>query len=237
MKARLSLAFLLLVGSLAAQLQPGSIFRQQTANALVSATDLAVPPAARRELNKAATLIEKQDFSKAAQRLNQAIAIYPEYASAYNNLGVVYSRLGDTTREKGALEKAISIDDHFALAYANLGRMYLSNQNFTHAEGLLGKASSLNPTDTISLTLLSYCQLLQQHFDDAIATARKAHAMAGDHALVHRVAANAFERKHDASSAIAELESFLQEQPTGTTAEESRQELQVLRSLSVSPTK
>ena len=116
MKARISLAFLLLVGSSSAQLQSGGILRQQTARALVSATDLAVPPAARRELDGAATLIEKQDFSKAAQRLNRAIAIYPEYASAYNNLAVVYSRLGDIAREKDALEKAISIDDHFALA-------------------------------------------------------------------------------------------------------------------------
>jgi tetratricopeptide (TPR) repeat protein len=229
MKARVLLAFSLLVGSLSAQLQTGSMFRQQPASALVSAEELAVPPSARREFDKAIGLMEKQDFIEAAQRLNQAIVIYPDYASAYNNLAVVYSRLGDSTREQRALEKAIRIDDHFALAYVNQGRMYLSNQNFTNAELALGKASSLNPNDTASLTLLSYCQLMQQRFEDAIATARKAHALPGEHALVHRIAANAFERKQDASGAIAELELFLKEQPTGSTAEKSRQELQRLR--------
>lgn len=229
MKARVLVAFSLLVGSLSAQLETGGVGRQQIASALVSASDLAVPSSARKELNRASGLITRQEFSKAEERLNRALAIYPNYATAYNNLAVVYSQLGDITREQQALEKAVGIDDHFALAYLNLGRVYISNHSFPNAETALAKASSLNPTDTMSLMLLSYCQLMAGHFDDVVATSRKAHTLPGNHALVHRAAANAFERKHDASSAIAELEFLLREEPTGRIAEEARKELAILQ--------
>lgn len=237
MKARALVAFSLLVGSLSAQLETGTPGRQQIASALVSAADLAVPSSARKELNRASGLIARQEFSKAEQRLNKALGIYPNYATAYNNLAVVYSRLGDATREQQALEKAVSIDDHFALAYLNLGRVYISNENFSNAETVLAKASRLNAADTMSLMLLSYSQLMLGHFDDVIATSRQAHTLPGIHALVHRAAANAFERKQDASSAIAELEFFLKEEPTGTTAEETRKELATLRNFVATATK
>lgn len=234
MKGRVLVAFSLLVGSLSAQLETG---RQQIAGALVSASDLAVPSNARKELNRARGLIARQEFSKAEERLNRALAIYPNYATAYNNLAVVYSRLGDSTCEQQALEKAVSIDDHFALAYVNLGRVYISKQNFSNAETVLAKASKLNPADTMSLVLLSYSQLMLGHFDDVIATSRRAHQLPGDHIFVHRVAANAFERTHDASSAIAELEFLLKEEPTGSIAEEARKELAILRNFVATSTK
>jgi Flp pilus assembly protein TadD len=237
MKGRVLLAFTLLVGSLSAQLETGSLEQQQIASALVSAADLAVPSSARKELNKASGLIARQEFSKAEQRLNKALAIYPNYATAYNNLAVVFSQIGDVTREQQVLEKAVSIDDHFALAYLNLGRLYISNHNFPNAETVLAKASRLNPTDTTSLMLLSYSQLILGHFDDVIATSRKAHTLAGEHALVHRTAANAFEREHDVLNAIAELELFLKEQPSGVSAEEARRELAILRNFVATATK
>jgi len=237
MKGRVLFAFLLLVGSLCAQLENRSIARQQIASGLVSTTDLSVPSGARRELDKARGLIAREDFANAEQRLHKAIAIYPNYATAYNNLAVVYSELGDITREQQALEKAVGIDDHFALAYVNLGRMYLSKQNFAGAENALDKASSLTPTDSVTLMLLSYCQLMLRHFDDAIATSRRAHMLPGDHALVHQVAANAFEHKQDAASAISELELFLKEHPRGSSADESRTELGILRGLGATATK
>jgi len=63
------------------------------ASAFVSVRDLGVPSSAEKEFDKASRLISKQDWAKAAGRLQKAIAIYPSYASAYNNLGAVYSHM------------------------------------------------------------------------------------------------------------------------------------------------
>jgi hypothetical protein len=200
-------------------------------NGLVSASGLGVPTRARKEFEKATELIAKQELAQAVERLNKAIALYPAYAVAYNNLGVIYSRLGDTGREKEALQKAISVNDHFALAFVNLGRMEIASGDFADAETALGKACAFDPTDPMTLILLSYAEFMDKHFDDAIAVSRKAHALEKPHAFVHRVAARSFEQERKGANAIAELEMFLKEEPPGPRADAARKELEVVKAV------
>ena len=196
-----------------------------TANPLVSAVDLGVPIRAQKEFDKANGLMAKQNFSKAMESLNRAITIYPSYANAYNNLGVIYAREGDHVHEREALQKAISINDHFAPAYVNLGRLDISTNDFPGAEAALNKAAAYDPTDAMTLVLLTYAEFMNHHLDETIATSRKAHTLQGAHAFVHQVAARAYEQKRDGASAIGELQQFLQEEPTGSRADIARKEL------------
>ena len=201
------------------------------ASAFVSASDLGVPSRARKEFDRANELIAKQELAQAIQRLNKAISIYPSYAVAYNNLAVLYARLGESAREREALQKAISLNDHFALAYVNLGRMNLAAGDFPAAESALVKASEFDPADPMALILLSWAEFNQRHFDEVVATARKAHALGKPHAFVHRVAARAFEQLQQGANAIAELEAFLQEEPTGPRADAARKELKTVKTI------
>jgi TPR repeat len=198
-------------------------------NGLVSTSGLGVPNRARKEFEKANELIARQELAQAIERLNKAIALYPAYAVAYNNLGVIYSRLGDTAREKEALQKAISVNDHFALAFVNLGRMEIASGDFPDAETALSKACAFDPTDPMTLILLSYAEFMDKHFDEAIAVSRKAHALEKPHAFVHRVAARSFEQERNGASAIAELEMYLKEEPPGPRADAAHRELDVVK--------
>ena len=198
-------------------------------NAFVSTSELGVPGRARKEFDKANELAGKQDFTQAIQKLNKAISIYPAYAMAYNNLGVIYSRLGDRVREHEALEKAISLNDHLALAYANLGRMSLVSGEFKEAQMALHKASTFDPADPMTLILLAYAEFKDQRFDEALATTRRAHTMDKFHAFAHRVAARVLEQQGQGASAIAELELFLKEAPAGPGADSARQELETVK--------
>jgi tetratricopeptide (TPR) repeat protein len=201
---------------------PGSTF--------VSASDLAVPSRARKELDRSNELIQKGEIKQAIDRLNKAIAIYPQYALAYNNLGVLYSRLGDRVHENEVLQKAISVNPNFALAYVNLGRMDMQANDYAAAEAAFSKALSFNPTDEITLILLSYSEFMDRSFDQAIATSRKAHALDRPHAFAHRVAARAFEEQKKGANAIAELEMFLKEEPSSSRADDARHEIEVVKS-------
>jgi tetratricopeptide (TPR) repeat protein len=199
--------------------------------ASISAADLRIPAKAQKEFDRANELISRQDYAKAIQTLNHAIAIYPDYAAAYNNLGTIYSKLGDRAHEREALEKAISINDHLATAYMNLARMDMTAGDFASAEAELKKASSSDPLDGITLVLLAYSEFMEHHFDDAIATSRKAHTLESAHAFAHQVAARAFEQKRDDANAIAELELFLKEEPSGQRADSARKELASLQAI------
>src|SRR5271170_3476593 len=196
--------------------------------ASISAADLAIPAKAQKEFDKSNQFMDRHDFTKAIQHLHTAIAMYPAYAGAYNNLGVIYARLGDRALEGEALQKAIGINDHFAPAYVNLARMSIAAGDFPAAESTLNKASSLDPTDAMTLVLLACSEFMEKKFDQAIAASRKAHALSGPHAFVHEVAARSYAQKRDAASAITELEQFLKEEPEGERADAARKELAAL---------
>lgn len=201
------------------------------ASSFVSASDLAIPSRARKEFDRATELIRKQEMAEAIQKLNKAIALYPAYAIAYNNLAVIYARLGDRVREDEALQKALSLNPHLALAYVNLGRMNISTGKFPAAETALNRAATFNPTDPVALILLCYAEFMDNGFEAAIATSRKAHSLGKPHSFVHRVAARAFEQEKRGASAVTELELFLKEEPSGPRADAARKELEVVKAV------
>ncbi len=200
-------------------------------NAFVSTSDLGIPSRARKEFDKANELIGKRELEQAVRKLNKAISIYPAYAGAYNNLGVLYAWLGDRTRERESLEHAIRLNDHFALAYLNLGRLNLGTGNFPAAEILLDKASTFNPTDPTALILLSWAEFQQGHFDEAIAASRKVHLLGDAHAFAHWVAARSFEKQRNKAGAVSELELYLKEEPPGPSADAARKELELVKAV------
>jgi len=199
-------------------------------SATVAANDLKVPQKASQAFDKATRLIAKQQWQPAIDQLNKALALYPSYAEAYNNLAVVYARLGDPAKEREALQKATAANDHFAPAFVNLARLEMKEHNFAGAEADLTKATAADPTDVRTLTLLAQAQLLDVHYEDAIASAHKVHALPhNSYAVVHYVAARACERLHRLSEAVSQLELFLSEDPTGERASAARQEMAALQ--------
>jgi tetratricopeptide (TPR) repeat protein len=190
---------------------------------MISATDLNVSGKARKELDRANEQMAMQNWKKAMEHLNKAIALAPQYATAYNNLGVLYARMDDISHEEEALKKAISLDEHFAPALLNYGKLAVRLKNFPLAEELLQKVASVEPDDPETLTLLADAEYMNRHFDAAIATARQAHNSGQDHSpFVHYIAARAYQQKNQQTEALAEFHTFLHEEPKGPRADHVR---------------
>lgn len=192
----------------------------------VSVEQLKIPSDARSRYDEATQLMAKADWTGAVARLKQAIAIYPAYADAYNNLAAADSQLGNWKEARQALEKAISLNDHFARAMVNLARLDERDRDFGKAETLLAKAAAIEPMNAETLTLLCRAQFLDKHYDDSIGTARRVHAMPhASFALVHYIAARAYQRENRPAEAISEFKILLQEDPSGPRADAVRKEL------------
>lgn len=193
------------------------------AAALVSVSDLRVPGNAQKEFEKANRLISRQEWAKARERLSKAIAIYPNYAAAYNNLGVIYSHTGDFAHAREALQRALTINDHMALVYVNLGRVSFRTNDFPGVEGFISKALTLAAPDADELTLLAYAEVADRHLDQVIEISRQAHrTRLNHHAYLHVFAAKAHELQGNDDDAVAELEQYLSEEPAGRRAEHVR---------------
>lgn len=202
-------------------------------SSLVAAADLNIPAGAAKQFDKATELMARKEWKKAMVRLRQALALYPRYAAAYNNMGVAYAGLGDRGSERAALQMAIKLNDHFAPAFANLARMAIVDRDFPGAETLLEKATAIDPTDLPAIVLLANVELLDRHYELAIANSRKAHSLGqSSHSLVHYIAARAFEHQNRPADAATEFQTFLSEEPSGARADAVRKEL---ASLSVAP--
>ncbi len=195
----------------------------------VSAHDLNIPAKARAEFGKGIDAMQHSDWKKAAEHLHKAIEIYPPYAAAYNNLGVIAMKQNDVTKAKASFEKAIELNDSSGFAYLNLGRINFLQRKFDDAAQMMNKTLGLDPANLEALTMLSDCLLATGHPAEAIATTRRVHAIPHERfAVVHLIAAAAFEQQSDIKDATAEYEQFLKEDPKSARADGARKALQRL---------
>ncbi len=199
------------------------------ADGTVSALDLAAPAKAVNEFNRAAELLRKQKSKEAIPHLEKAIATYPKFVSAHNDLGLAYLDQEDKERARTEFEAAAKLDGKFPISFVNLGRLALLQNDFALAESQLQQAATLRPRDAGVLTALAYAQHGAHEYRHAIETVARVHAL--DHkgsGNVHYVAAAAALAIKDFGAAERELALFLQEDPANPLAPVARHDLDVL---------
>ena len=200
---------------------------------MVSAADLSVPDKARKEVDKANEAMAMHNWKKAQEHLNKAIALAPQYATAYNNMGVLYAKMNDIPNEEEALKKAVAIDDHFAPALVNYGKLCLNQKDAAHAEGYLQKAATAEPDNSETLMLLAYAQYLNRHFAAAITNSLQAHSTNHEHpSFVHYIAARAYQQENQQAQALGQFQEFLQEEPKGPRADHVRADIAKIQNAS-----
>jgi superkiller protein 3 len=168
-------------------------------------------------------------LEQARKQFEKAIAAYPNYASAYNLLGMTLMRQGDAQPAQQAFEKAIELNDRFALAYTNLAKVYFGQRNLERSETLLRKSIAAEPRSSETLAILAQVQLMTGKYDEAVFNARRVHDLPHqEYAIAHFVAARALRAQNQRAEAISEYKLFLTEAPNSTSSVQARQELNQL---------
>jgi Tfp pilus assembly protein PilF len=188
----------------------------------VSASQLNVPPKAKSEMDKGMDAFTKGDLKKADEKLQKAVEIYPKYAMAWNNLGVVRMREKDTDGAKSAWLKCIEADDKFPSGYLNLARVSMMEKNLPEAESYIKKSLITDPNNSEALVLLAKEQLLSGSYDKALVTARKVHTLPQHLPDAHLVAGEALLHENRDSEAVQEYGLYLKEYPDSPNAAKVR---------------
>jgi Flp pilus assembly protein TadD len=112
---------------------------------LISAHDLAVPPKAAKEFQKALRLLQSRDFQSASSHLEKAVQIDPSFVQARNNLGASYLGLEKYDKAAEQFQKAIELDSKIPEPYGNLALALMLLHRFPEAETAARSALALGP--------------------------------------------------------------------------------------------
>lgn len=185
----------------------------------ISAAELNVPDKARKEFDKGTEAMAKSRWEEAQKHFAKATEIYPRYAGAFNNLGIVAINEKNPPAARGYFQQAIKLDDHLATAYLNISKLDYNEHHLKEAEISLVRALALDPMNVEAMVLMAASQLATGGFDEAITYAHRIHGLPHEKfAISHIIAARAFEESKRVAEAIGEYQLYLHEAPQGSLA-------------------
>lgn len=88
----------------------------------------AVNPELEKAYSECLALVREEKFQEAIACLESMVAEHPDFATAYNDLGVLYYRLADKERSLLNYERAVSIDASNPNFRKNLADFYFVEQ-------------------------------------------------------------------------------------------------------------
>lgn len=193
-------------------------------------TDQNVPPPAKKEYENAIRLLNEGKTQEGLERLKQAVAIYPEYLVAHNDLGVQYLKL----------ERLAEAADHFGIALEinpkafnpqlNLGIALLRQKKYNDAIERLNNAVAIDSSKPSVHLYLGVTLLEIDELASAERELKTAVSIGGqEYSIAHYHLARVSMKKGERDEAIRELQSFLETSPTGAEATRARQLLQTLK--------
>lgn len=147
-----------------------------------------VPSAARKAFNSGEQALAKGDLQQARTSFANAIAMDPEFADAYNELGGVEVSLKHLPEAAEQFQKAIELVPEHAMALPNLSIVLARMQRLHEAGQVARRALQIAPGDGRMHYILATSMLQENRpmdeviaeFERATATVRAAHVIAAE---------------------------------------------------------
>ena len=117
--------------------------------------------------SRAQKLVEQGDAAAACRQLESLVAAYPEYALAYNDLGVLYYQAGDPEKSLSAYERAVALEPQNITFKKNLADFKcVELKQIETAIEIYNEILAVQPDDLETLLAMGQvCSLLGQEAD------------------------------------------------------------------------
>lgn len=205
--------------------------KQSVGNVVSTAEfDQQVPDAARKEFDKGRQLSEQGKFKDAAERFKQAVAIYPGYLMARNNLGVQYLKMGKWSEAAEQFDAAIGIDPKAFNPRLNLSIALIEQKKYVEAIEHLNQAISIDSSSPAVHLYAGIASIGVDNIDQAERELSTAISLEGpQQPLAHFFLGITYIRKGERESAVRELNAYLKKEPDGEKAPRARQLIEKLK--------
>jgi Flp pilus assembly protein TadD len=193
----------------------------------ISMTSLHAPKDALKAYEKGRELVKKEKSEEAEKNFQKAVDLYPQYAVAWYQLGLLQAR-GQIEQAQVSFNKAIEADPKFVSPYLSLTMIQVQSKNWQKAIELSDAVIKLNGTD-----------FPQAHFFKAVAqynskddtaaekTARKAVELDIRHEYpqAEKLLGVVLAQHGDLPGALEHLKKYVEIAPNATDAEQVRGQL------------
>lgn len=195
-----------------------------------------LPRAARKQFEAALRLIKKGDYVAAQPSLERAVALFPDYVEARNELGVALMKAGKLADAEEHLRRALGVDAAAVRPMFNLGLCLQRQQRFADAQPYLERAVQLRPDHAGGLLSLGINAVMLR--DDARAEPLlvRAYDLGGASvASAQLYLAQLYTRRKDYARAATALETYLRDVPSAPDGPRLQQVLDQLRAAAQRP--
>ncbi len=196
----------------------------------ISARELSIPDAARREFREAQALLGRREVEAAIRRLERAVEIAPQFVEAWNNLGTIAYQ---SRRYEDAERYFRTALDHEPGAYApavNLGGVLLTLGRYQEALEYNLFAVAQEKREALANAQLGMNYYYLQRPEPALKYLQEAKRLDPNHfSYPQRYLALIYAQRGNASAAAAELEDLLKRHPDDPAAPLFAQTVEKLR--------
>ena len=132
------------------------------------------------------TLKEQSKLKEAIVAYNKALAVKPDYAEAYNNMGIALQDQGKLEEAIVAYNKALAVKPDYAGAYYNMGNTLQEQYKLEEAKEAFSKALAIYPNYSEACSNMGITLQDQGKLEEAIEAFSRALTIKPDCAETHR---------------------------------------------------
>jgi tetratricopeptide (TPR) repeat protein/uncharacterized caspase-like protein len=152
---------------------------------------------------------EQQNYKKAAEHFEKALAADPTYSQAAYYLGLTYNAMFDQEKAQEYYKKAIEIDPDYLEAHANYAGMLLDIGDVDEAIRQINTVLTRQPNHAMALTMLAQADRLKGLYPQSIEAAQKAVKLAPKNAEPHLWMADSLRLSGNFAGAKTEYSQYL----------------------------
>lgn len=189
-----------------------------------------VPEEARQLYEKALASARDGQSKEAIEQLKSALAIYPEFPLALNELGVQYLKLAQVHQALEALRAALKIAPEAFNPRLNYGIALLQKKQFAEAETELRQALKKKESSPTAHLYLGLTLIQLKRLEEAEKELQRAVKLGDEEvSLAHYYLGGIYWGWREYQRAADELETYLRLTPQATNAEQVRHTIKELR--------
>ncbi len=192
----------------------------------VSLAELMVPQNAQNEFGKAMKELGRSRPDAAMPHLEKAVALYPHFAAAWNQIGQIYFERGLKEKAVTAFEQATVSDPQYIPPLVGLATIEIQDRDWEKGIATAQKALEVDSSVGLVNFLVAVGNYNMNNLEAAELSAQAAEKdpnapLPQVHALLSQI----YVQKQDYPQALTHMRTYLEQSPDGPYAEQFKQDI------------